>query len=267
MKTDVDKRIDELETRLRALEAQPPFITRFMDDEQKQELQIIMEELISDTTWGTYFHYHTFFESLDGWPNQGSTVSVAVNRLYIDPNGTTVGYAKKKAVLQNTLSYDEESRYRTSFTFSNALSDGQEMSGLLAYLGTGHAITGGSNNLLDDGLAAGTHYGFYVDADVLYGVTSDGSNYTTLALMSGIKYGDAVAIEARYYPGERVDFYASDPQDGVRVGAMTLRGTIGTTLPSGLRQGIGEFSLQDVTGTSGVVLNAGFCEVLQQLKQ
>lgn len=242
-------------------------LTRFIDAESKVEFNILMQEQIKDVVLKDFFYYFTFFESVDGWANQGATVSVASNRLYVDPSGTTTGYAKKKAILQNALTYDNTSSFGTSFQISSALYDGDLITNTKAYFGTGHAITGGSNNLLDDGLDAGTHYGFYLEDDILYGVTSNGSKETKTKLISGIKFGESLSLRATFFPRDRVDFYASEPESGVNVSTAQIMGSASSNLPTGIRNGIGEFSIQDTTGTTGQAMNIGYCEILQERKK
>lgn len=260
---NIEKRLADLEATVKDLEKSQFKLTRFLPKEDKLELQILNEEQILDTVWNEYYYSHTFFESLDGWPNGGGgTKSVASNRLYMQSSGTTTQYVKKKAIYQNVLSYETESRFRSSFSVDDSLADGEEVSSLALYIGTGHAITGGSNNLLDDGLDAGTHYGFVLSGSTLYGVTSDGSAYTYVELMKDVKFGNLIGVEARFYPRDRVDFYTTDQFDGVTVGPFFPRGSLSVTLPTGPRYAIAEFSFYSTGGTRS--MNVGFSEIAQK---
>lgn len=262
---ETQRRLTEVENKLKKLEDSQFHMSRFLDKEQKSELGILMTEQILDTVWDDYFYYHTFFESLDGWPSGAGTISVSGNRLFMQTSGTDVSYAKKKAIYQNVLSYDVESRFRSSFSVDSATENGAVVTLLAAYAGVGHAITGGSNNLLSDGMGSGKHYGFLLDESTLYGITSDGTNFTTIRLLENVKFGSLIGVQALFYPRSRVEFYTTEQTTGATVGNLIRRGSISKTLPYGQRLAIGEFSVASTGGTRQ--MNVGFCEIANRRKK
>ncbi len=269
MSTDTDYAVKQLEKRIEELESKSgaiQMIDRNSPDENKDGIRDIVYDSISDITWNNYFHYATFFDTLDSTEDSGATVSS--NRLFMSANGTsTVDYTRFRRVYQNIFSFDKLSKFRTAFDVGgSSLTTGDDMVDVEAYLGTGSTGTGASD-IFTNGLADNNHYGFYVLDDKLYGITSDGSNYTTTVLVDVNVY-DLFFVEAVHLPGERVDFYVSEPSNAITnpvVKTPVYNTSISTTLPTGVRTAIYEFSVKNSDGATGDKdLDVGFLEILQK---
>ena len=140
------------------------------------------------------------------------------------------------------------------------------MKDIQSYVGTGVGITG-TNNIFETGLAGSNHYGIYIDGDKIYGISSNGTSYTTTLLRDGLKSFDLFFVEIIHIPNERVDFYISEPSSGVfgaEVKPTIFAGSISRDLPTGKRSYFAEFSVKNIDGTTGdKEMNAGFVEVIQ----
>ena len=269
------KQVKELSRKVAALEVarnKPTQLDRNLDNQSRDILQQEMSERALDIVWNDYFYLYEIFNSLDGWADNDTDanvlVSVSASRLFIETSASgAVGYAHKKITFQNTLSFNEESRFGSSFDIGSGLSVAQTIDNVQMYLGTGVQMTGGSDNILQDGLAASSHYGFYIDESTMYGVASDGTNYTQLALVTGIRHFDLFFVEARHYPGTKVTFYVSEPTSSISTiepKPLIERGSISTTLPSGRRYSFAEASLKSLSsGTRNT--DIGFFEIAQRI--
>lgn len=254
--------VDELKRQVDVLIASST-ITRDISFDEQDAIREIVSDKIIDINWKDYFHFSTFFEGLEGWSDGGDTHSIAANRLFLKSNSTSgVAYASKRATYQNILSYDSESRFRTAFDVGITASL-QEFSDIEAYAGTGTGATNISDNhIFDEGLAGAKHYGVYLNNATLYGVTSDGVNYTTTPLVTGVDSYDLFFVEIVHHPRERVVFYVSEPTNAItnpQVKPVHERGAISTTLPTGARTMIAEFAVK-----GDAEMDVGFVELIQE---
>lgn len=194
----------------------PPQIRldRYLDNTSKDIIEDIVSERIIDITWDDYFYFHSFPEAVDGWAVSGGGASTGVSgagvTLQTGAVATNSASAGKLSLNQQVLTYDEIGRFRTTFE-TGSVAD--------TTINIGIGTPTSSNN----------HYGFRVINDTLYGVTGNGSSETTRSLGT-IGANNAYTIEARLFPGQRVDFYVSDSDKA----NLQIKGSITTTLPTGL---------------------------------
>lgn len=106
-------------------------------------------------------------------------------------------------------------------------------------------------------------YGFRLEDNKLYGICSDGSTeskvelLTTEADQGGGNEGFLYLIEARFYPGTRVDFFVSDVNDA----ELKFKTSLSDNLPSGIG---GNISYDLYTRTARVKRAfIDFCEYIQ----
>lgn len=244
-----------------------PEITRDISVEQQDAIREIVSDKIIDINWRDFFHYATLFDTLDSTEDSGA--SVTANRLFMSASGTgVIDYVRFRRIYQNLLSFDKESRFRTAFDVgSPSQTTGRPMQNTQAYLGTGSTGTSYSE-ILSNGLGSCSHYGFYVENDSLYGITSDGSGLYSTVFLTKVNVYDLFFIEALHFPRERVDFYVSEASNAVtdpEVKPVIYKGALTKTLPTGHRKAVYEFSIKDANGATGDKdLDVGFFELIQR---
>lgn len=211
------QKILELENRIKGFEMKDQTFNdqtqlRYpLDTESQRVLKESVKREILDILWDDVYYYATMFDSLDGWDADSATLSEFGSYGHIGlgvtvSSGASAGTSesvKKIPTIQGFLSFDNHSRLRTKVTYFD--DNNQE-----SYVGVG------LNSASTD------HYGFFQDDTTLYGSTGDGSAETTVFLKT-VDSSGVYELEARHFPGEKVDFYV----DGV------LKGSIAKTLPSG----------------------------------
>jgi hypothetical protein len=235
------------------------------EDESNERLGSQLTEVV----WNNYTSYTSFFESLDSTEDSGA--SVASNRLFLTASGTsTVSSSRLRRIYQNLFSFDRESRFRTAFDVGGAsLTTGTPMTDVEAYIGTGSKPDGAvGTSIFDVGLDFNDHYGFYIQNSNLYGITSDGTDYSTTLLRGNVNVYDLYFVEAVFFPNDRVDFYVSEPTSAIsntQIKFPSYKASLSTTLPSGARSPIYEFAVKNSSGGSGDKdLDVGFVEILQK---
>lgn len=266
MNPDIIKRITDLENKLEELEAKQG-ISVDMPFDQQDNLEILIQKKIVDIVWYDYYHYSSFWESLSGMSTGGFIASVALNYLFLSANGAgNIAFAKKKASFQNILSYDRDSRIRFSLGLEGELiTSGRALYGGEAYAGTGMAITG-INNIFEVGFGEQSHYGIYVNGNVMYGICSDGTGYATAILLEDFNSADIYFVEISHFPKDRVDFYVGSTLDT----PPSYKASISRFVPTGYRPNLFEFSVQD-NGTGTPIagdqrLECTFVEIIQRKK-
>lgn len=264
---DLQKRVTDLEAAGKVFNAAST-IDRNLDNPSKVILNQETAKHALDIVWDQYFYWFTFFESLDGYAGAGDVVS-NTTRLFLRTSAVedNVAWAQKISVYQNVLTFDLESRFRTSFDFANVLGAGV-LTDIKGYVGTGYSRTG-ATDFFTDGLAGGSHYGFYLEDDNLYGITSDGVTHSTLLLLEGMTNYDLRFVEARHFPGNKVTFYMSEGTDAINPNnqIVPLRefGSISTTLPTGFRASIMNVAVQNNDSAGGTrEMDVGFWEFAQR---
>ncbi len=194
-------------------------IDRKLSAIDKKLIEEVVKETILDTVWDKYFYYHTYPESLDGWalteaPAGSSSMTSAGVSLLTAASSGAVAYIVKNPSYQTVLSFDLESRYRTGFVVD---------------VNAGNFSTGIGD---PSGPGSYPYYGFRVENDSLYAVTSNGSDTETKVLAKTLENRGAsyvYQLECRLYPGSKAVFYASDANESV----LKERCTIVTNLPAG----------------------------------
>ena len=182
-----------------------------------------ISDQIIDIVWKRYFYFSTFFESITGWYPTGTGTStlddtgITLTTGAVSSNSVTID---KAPLNDSRLSFDKDSRFRTTATFSNNTN-------ISVSCGVGNVISGKPC------------YGFLAVNGVLYGYTGNGTN-TTQVKLETLSAVQIVQLEARYYSRNRVDFYATTTQSPTTV---VLLGSIITTLPTGTMITAGQFWL------------------------
>lgn len=235
----LNKEVKNLTSTIKSLEARfnaydsSPYLDRNLDNQSKDILHQEVSKKIMDIVWDEYYHYHTFFEAVGtagnyGWilSDSGGTSGVDSTGLFL-ATGTSTGnesFVVKAPLYQNILSFDLESRFRTSFYVDS-------VSNIRVFIGGGNGTSGGtlSVNL--------NYYGFYLENNTLYGVTSNGTTGSRVALISNVQADYLYLLEARYVPGNKVTFYVSEGTAFPNIPSINTRakerGSLTTTLPSG----------------------------------
>jgi hypothetical protein len=279
----LSKQVKELTSKFSNLEGEikrineSPYLDRNMDNQSKDILGQEVSKKILDIVWDDYYHYHTFFESVGaagnfGWilSDSGSNSGVDGSGLFLE-TGVLAGdetFVVKYPTYQNILSFDLESRFRTAFFVDDAGGAGvigSTPANIRVYIGGGNGVSTSSpySFIGGDGLHS---YGFLLEDSTLYAVTSNGTTFTKAVVMTGIKNNYLYLLEARYSPGKKATFYASDGTAFPDVPAISTRAkervSISTTLPSG----DGTLTRFQVLTTTTVEKNlgVGFYEYIQQ---
>ena len=185
----------------------------------EESMDEILPEKILDLVWNKYFYYNTFFESLDGWSlvdaSSGSSIVSEIGvQLHTGATTNNVSGIVKAPRLQETISFDNRGRFRTAFRISNASTGDIE-----ANITVGLGPESGAKN----------RYGFRIISGNLTGIVSDGTNTSTVTLISSFTAQANYIIEARLLPSDKVVFLVSDADSEV----LIERGSINTNLPSG----------------------------------
>lgn len=220
--SQLENRMSTIERELRELKNGG--INRYLDNSSKDLIGQIIDTKIIDIVWDKYFYFLSYFEASEGWDvTSASLVPVSSGGLTLQ---TTVDIddmsnATKNPKFQKVMSFDEESRFRTMFYLGiNTTAENVDYS---MTVGTGLTVP-----LLKC-------YGFRLEDNILYGVCCDGTNETKVAILTtDATQGDGVEVfvyllEARFFPGQRCDFYVSAAASAT----LVQRATIRTTLPTG----------------------------------
>ena len=253
---DITRRVVAMENEQRRVR-EAPYLDRNLDNQSKDIIQQEISRRMIDIVWNEYFYYLSYFDAGTGWDVVSQAV-VPVSASAMELKTTTVadnesiGY--KDPFGQEVLSFDFPSRFRTNFT----LAVDTTAANIRYWLGVGAGAI----------VSNYKRYGFRLENSTMYGVVADGTNETKVALFTteSSQGGGAEIfprlLEARFYPGNRVDFYASDVGDEI----LKPITSISTTLPSGaMSDGWLEFRLVTTTTTAKQAY-VGFAEYIQQKK-
>lgn len=247
-----DAKIRDLERRISILERTPT--NRYLDNQSKDITSQVISDRILDIVWNDYFYYYTGFESEDAW-DVVSEASPAVTsggltlQTTNTNNNQSYGLRSLGALGSKQITFDQESRFKTSLMFGvDSPSTNVDYS-----LSIGSGIN----------TSVASHYGFRVESGSLKGISADGTTESEITLMS-ISGGDGMQVfpyllEARYFPGKRIDFYVSDSGSDV----LKLRGVKTTNLPD--IYDTGNISIDLFTRTTDVKQAiVGFVEYIQR---
>lgn len=228
----------------------PTKLDQYIDIKSLDIIKKGVTDSIIDIVWNIYFYYLNYFDDIiDGWSlsdSSGSSAATAAGVFLV--TGATSGnktLIAKGPLYNSILSFDKDSRFRTSFSPSSVTS-------LNVVLSVGDATS----------TVVTPHYGFRLENATLYGVTADGVTETKVALQT-VAVNDVIVLEARLFNKSRVDFYTSD------AGSIILkqRNSIASTIPSG---NIGLNSLEwfmfKITTNSNAAKSVGisFVEYIQK---
>ncbi len=266
MQEDTNNKIEELSSRIDEqsnlikkqdekileLEEKPVMLDRYLDNQSKDILATVIEERIMDLVWNKYFYYFSTFESVDSWDVISDAVSqITSSGLLLETLATIDdrSNASKYVKFQNVMSFDEESRFRTLFYL--------DVNTTAADIDYSMSIGLGIPTPLQK------NYGFRLEDNILYGICSDGTTeskvaiLTTNAAQGGGSEAFVYLIEARFYPGNKVDFYISGSGDAT----LVHKGTLTTNLPTGANGSI-NFDLYTRAATTKKAF-IDFCEYIQ----
>lgn len=228
---ELQNKIDELSRVVKtqgeqivALENKPIRLDRYLDNSSKDIMGDIISDRIIDIVWDKYFYYFSTFESADAWdvisnaaaPIQGAGLTLETTAV-ADNRSSAAEYVK----FQKVMSFDEESRFRTLFYL--------DINSTAADIDYSMSIGSGIPTPLSN------RYGFRLEDNKLYGITSNGSSETKVELLTtDVDQGGGIEafiylVEARNYPGKKVDFYVSDAGQAT----LKFKGSSTTNLPSG----------------------------------
>lgn len=146
------------------------------------------------------FHWFTLFESLDGFGITGATISANYVSVATTASTNNVAFLQKFLGIDYTWSQERKIKFGIDFT---------QVDSNTIFLGG----MGGSAMTLTE-----RRVGFYYDGSEFYGITADGTNYSTVVLGA---FGST--LEIKFFPGNRAEFYI----DNVYIDQLT------TTLPTG----------------------------------
>lgn len=185
------------------------------------EMKRMMPDAIMDIVWNKYFYFPLFFDSLDGWLDGGvgtPTINVGsgigVTMTTSDTTNDTA-FITRNPRIQEFISFDQHSRFRTGIHISNASIDDIEFS-----MAIGEGFNGSVKN----------HYGFRMeDGGILKGTSANGSLESEVTLVSSLTPQSNYILEAKFYPSNKVVFSVSDANSN----KLIERGTINTNLPTG----------------------------------
>lgn len=199
---DIERRLTELE---RKINERGDFQLKYpLNESDSKIIRDVVSDRILDIVWNDYYYYSTFFESIDGYGQTvGGTGSVSITENQIEvATGATSGSSailQKYPTQQNVLRWDRESRFRSDLSLFD--DDAQEV----------RLSIGDSSNGVQD-----SHYGFWVDDATLKGTSSLNTTVESVTLKT-LAASTVYSLEARYFPGSRVDFYV----DGLKLGSVT----------------------------------------------
>lgn len=209
--------VQKLQSQVAALSSITKSHTNTVNPSARGKVQAgsVAGDQILDLTWNRFFYYYTPFESLDGWDAAGTGTSSVGDGGITLTTGTSSNNAvsiDKAPLNDSTLSFDKDSRFRTTATITNTTN-------------TQDLLTIG-----DPQVGAGkAYYGFAMVNGVLYGICGNGVS-TSSVMLENVVGPQVVQMEARLIARTRVDFYATTSSTSTQ---PVLLGSLTTTLPTG----------------------------------
>jgi len=161
------------------------------------------------------FHWFTIFESIDGYEQDiggaGGSFSLGVNSVQLITGADQYEYVclYKRSLYQNDFSWAKKRSVKIGMRIT-------------AVINTRILFGTGECNEQAGGIVNDMKIAFLVQNGNIYGLTADGSSYTT-SDFGAISAGTDYSLRIDFVPGVSAKFYI----DGV------LEGTITTNLPSG----------------------------------
>lgn len=200
-KDSTQKQVDALKLKVSELNEKKP-IDRYLDNTSKDIIKDIIEKHFLDILFDNIYYYNTWFDSVDGFEAVGNSYTAAgILILETDASGSDQAYITKvNPVILNSLDFTKESRFRVAIQPRQITNQNIK------------AVAGDYNT---------QSYGFEIEDSTLKGFTHDASSGTTTDILT-ITANSNYTMEARFFPGNRVDFAVN----GI------VYGSISTTLPS-----------------------------------
>lgn len=199
----INKRLDLVQENLDILnDHKETPLRNNLDSDSKKVIQNTVEERLIDILFDNMYYYNTWFDGVTGFETNGDSYTAA-GQLILSTAGTGVDAAyvsKVNPVVVESLDFTKQSRFRVSI--QPRATTNQNIK----------AVVGDYNT---------EAYGFQIEDNTLQGYTNDGSSSTTRTLLT-VSANTNYRMEARFFPGERVDFI---------VNGVTY-GSIAATLPN-----------------------------------
>ena len=151
-----------------------------------------LPDKLYDIWWKKIFHYETFFDSIDGTTNSGTTLNAAGATFTTGATSGNFAEIAKAPTPQGLITFSQPSRIRSAVNLSQITDQ------------TIYIVTGGIG-------ATDARYGFKIVNAVLSGVTNVSGGTETLVTLATLASGQNYNIEARYIPNIGVSFYVDDP--------------------------------------------------------
>lgn len=169
----------------------------------EKAIDSFLQDKIFDLEWSNFYHYSTWFESVDGYEVQSGTVAndggVGVLLTTGIVNGNTAEMIKDPET-QNLLRWDKNQRFRASF-FVNATTTQT----VKVCIGEETPAVG----------AVQTGYGFKVTNAALKGISANGTSETEIDLGVTLSAAAGVDVEARFVPGKKIIFLVNKVERGL----------------------------------------------------
>lgn len=194
--TDLKNLVANLETRLTKVEVpQTTKLDRNLDSTSEAVIATAVRDNFFSIFWDGIFDYATNFESLDGFnivTSAGGSVDFFGGGISmandVAPTANDFEFMDKIRPSDSRFDFTTESRFATTVSYTND---------------TNQVVTTIVGSTASDG------YGFQVTNGALFGFCCNSGTSSTIKLIPAITTGIFYVLEARFYPGNRVDFYVN----------------------------------------------------------
>ena len=200
----IQDEINDLESRVKLLEA-----GKDLKNDVNSNILNVLQTNLFDYFWKTFFHFQTFFESIDGFNLATGTSSIAGTGVTITSgavSGNTAELTKSSSPVNGTIFFPNGATFQEKSSIRTVI-----------YLGAIANV----NYYIVTGALGGDCYGFKIMGGALYGCVQKAGAETAIYFtdLNGIT---PYNLEARYVPGVNVLFYCN----------QKLVGSITTGLPT-----------------------------------
>lgn len=220
--TQLERKINQQSQEIADLKSKSSNLNYTLDTNTKRIIEDSISDKVADIVWENIFTYIGNFESLDGWQTFKTGTGTATVPLGFLTLETSVASSDATGVrkIVSPLFFERPQRFRF-------VMEAVDTTNLTFYITVGSPTANAG---------ALPYYGFEVINATLYGLSAINSTITTLSLNTTIDSAKTYTLEARYFPGRRIDFYVeSKTYDGN--GVITARedrklaGSISTNVP------------------------------------